>query len=127
LSQNPSLVVPETSPWGVMATLLKVAPKAKLTCVPVEVLVAVSQVEALAPEDVATKADADVMRQEKPPLTVTVTAVLELLAGWLPARATALDAAVEKFTQPVGKHRLGADASHDGHAPPELVNPCHIT
>ena len=125
LSQKPSLPVP-VSPRGVMVTLLKVAAKAKLTCVPVTLLVAVSQLEASAPEDVATKADADVMRQEKPPLIVTVTAVLVLLKGWLPERATAAVAAMEFVVQPVGRHPFGADASHDPQAPPELVNPCHI-
>jgi hypothetical protein len=107
-----------------MVTLLEPGPKS--TFVPVKLLAAVSHCEASAPDVVATKADAPVMRQEKPPFTMIVTGVLELSAGWLPEKLTAPAAVMELFVQVGGLHPFGGDVTHGSHAPPGFENACHI-
>jgi hypothetical protein len=86
-----------------MVTLVPV--KLQVTRVPGEEPVAVSQMNggrnpAIGP----TAADAEVMRQEMPLLTVTWTGadVLELSAGWVPERVTAAAAEAVSLEQPGG-------------------------
>jgi hypothetical protein len=125
LSQKPSEPRPGWSPFGVIVTLRAPLPKVKPT------LFAEPEVwqECTPPNRVVwINAVADVIRQEKPPLTVIVTAVAESSAGWAAGvvMVTAPEAVVESFAHPVGAQVFGSVAVQLGHAPPEEVNGNHI-